>query len=62
MLIFQRSAREDGSPHEVEHFIAIRSKLACLLKDCGFSEAANSCKSSSGKVKSILDRIRKRPP
>jgi len=28
------------SPHETEHFNAIRSKLACLLKACGFSEAA----------------------
>ncbi|MCX6971774.1 MAG: hypothetical protein NTV93_16695 [Verrucomicrobia bacterium] len=26
------------SPHEMEHFNAIRSKLACLLKECGFAE------------------------
>ena len=50
------------SPHEMEHFNAIRSKLACLLKECGFAEAADSCQSSSAKVDSMLERIRKRLP
>jgi len=50
------------SPHEMEHFNAIRSKLACLLKECGFAEAADSCQTSSAKVDSMLDRIRKRLP
>ena len=50
------------SPHEMEHFNAIRTKLACLLKECGFAEAASSCQSSSAKVDSMLDRIRKRLP
>lgn len=31
------------SPHEVEHFNAIRAKLACLLSECGFAEAAHAC-------------------
>ena len=48
------------SPHEMEHFNAIRSKLACLLKECGFAEAADS--TSSSKVDSMLERIRKRLP
>ncbi len=50
------------SPHEMEHFNAIRGKLACLLKECGFAEAADSCQNSSAKVDSMLDRIRKRLP
>jgi dihydrodipicolinate synthase/N-acetylneuraminate lyase len=50
------------SPHEMEHFNAIRSKLACLLKECGFAEAAESCQASSAKVDVMLDRIRKRLP
>ena len=50
------------SPHEMEHFNAIRSKLACLLKECGFAEAADSCQTSSAKVDSMLERIRKRLP
>jgi 4-hydroxy-tetrahydrodipicolinate synthase len=50
------------SPHEMEHFNAIRSKLACLLKECGFAEAADSCQISSSKVDSMLERIRKRLP
>jgi 4-hydroxy-tetrahydrodipicolinate synthase len=50
------------SPHEMEHFNAIRTKLACLLKECGFAEAADSCQTSSAKVDSMLDRIRKRLP
>lgn len=35
------------SPHEQAHFDAIRNKLACLLADCGFSEAAAHCKAPS---------------
>ena len=50
------------SPYEMEHFNAIRSKLACLLKECGFAEAADTCQTSSAKVDSMLERIRKRLP
>lgn len=50
------------SPHELEHFHAIRSKLACLLKDCGFASAADACQHSSARVASMLDLIRKRIP
>jgi hypothetical protein len=50
------------SPHEMEHFNVIRSKLACLHKECGFDEAAHSCQKSSANVDSMLDRIRKRLP
>lgn len=50
------------SPHEMEHFNAIRNKLACLLRECGFDEVAASCQTSSTKIDSMLDRIRKRIP
>ena len=50
------------SPHEMEHFNAIRTKLACLLKECGFTEAADSCQTSTARVDSMLERIRKRLP
>jgi len=46
----------------MEHFNAIRSKLACLLKECGVAEAAASCQTSLSKVDSMLERIRKRLP
>jgi len=50
------------SPHEMEHFNAMRNKLACLLKECGFAEAADSCQTSSSKVDFMLERLRKRLP
>ena len=31
------------SPHEREHCDAIRGKLACLLAECGYAEAAREC-------------------
>lgn len=36
-------ARQPMSPAEMQHFDAIRSKLACLLAECGFQEAAAHC-------------------
>jgi len=36
-------ARQPMAPGEMEHFLNIRSKLACLLGDCGFDEAAAHC-------------------
>lgn len=50
------------SPFEQPHFEAIRAKLACLLTECGFSEAAQDCKTSQGNVDSMLARLRKRLP
>ena len=50
------------SPYEMEQFNAICTKLACLLKECGFTEAAASCQTSSSRVDSMLERIRKRLP
>lgn len=40
-------ARQPISPGEMEHFLSIRSKLACLLADCGFAEAASHCRRPS---------------
>lgn len=40
-------ARQPMAPTEMKHFLNIRSKLACLLADCGFDEAAAHCESES---------------
>ena len=37
-------ARQPMAPGEMKHFNNIRSKLACLLADCGFDEAAAHCR------------------
>jgi len=50
------------SPFELDHFNAIRSKLACLLSECGFEEAAASCQEPSGNVNAMLERLRRRLP
>jgi len=50
------------SPHELEHFNTIRAKLACLLAECGFQEAAASCQVAPQKVDAMLERIRRRLP
>lgn len=42
-------ARQPIAPTEMEHFLNIRSKLACLLSDCGFEEAAAHCQCSDQK-------------
>ncbi len=44
------------------YFNAIRSKLACLLSECGFEEAAASCQEPSGNVNAMLERLRRRLP
>lgn len=50
-------------PHEMEHFHAIRSKLACLLNECGFTEAATACAGSPNKgIQSMLARLHQRLP
>lgn len=50
------------SPQELHHFTAIRSKLACLLTECGFTEDATSCRNSPATLNSMLERLRKRLP
>lgn len=40
-------ARQPMAPSEVEQFLSIRGKLACLLADCGFQEAAAHCERAS---------------
>lgn len=41
-------ARQPLSPGEVEGIVEVRAKLACLLAECGFEEAARECRSRSG--------------
>lgn len=50
------------SPGEQEHFQNIRQKLACLLSQCGFAEAAEACTSGNNKVAAMLERLQKRLP
>jgi dihydrodipicolinate synthase/N-acetylneuraminate lyase len=50
------------SPVEQEHFQNIRQKLACLLAQCGFAEAAEFCTRGNAKVAAMLERIHKRIP
>jgi dihydrodipicolinate synthase/N-acetylneuraminate lyase len=50
------------SPHEMAHFHAISSKLACLLAECGFAEAARSCERANPSVAAMLARLNRRIP
>jgi 2-dehydro-3-deoxy-D-pentonate aldolase len=50
------------SPLEQDHFQSIRQKLACLLAQCGFTEAAEACTCGSTSVAAMLERIQKRLP
>lgn len=50
------------SPHEMAHFKAIRGKLACLLAECGFAEAARSCERTNPSVAAMLARLNRRIP
>ena len=54
-------ARQPMGPGEMEHFLNIRSKLACLLSECGFEEAAAHCQCSDRDTpsasKPALDRL-----
>ncbi len=55
-------ARQPMSPTERVHFSSISGKLACLLADCGFAEAAAHCSrnssatDSAGEAGSAFDR------
>jgi len=50
------------SPVEQEHFQNIREKLACLLAQCGFSEAAKFCSQNNSRVSAMIERLHKRLP
>lgn len=51
------------SAHESQHLEFIRGKLACLLEQCGYQEAAAACeRERSGQLQVMLDRINKRLP
>jgi 4-hydroxy-tetrahydrodipicolinate synthase len=50
------------SSHEMEHFNAISAKLACLLSECGFTEAADRCRAGRPDVSSMLARLNQRLP
>jgi hypothetical protein len=46
----------------MEHFDAISNKLACLLGECGFQEAAKFCQTPKPDIAAMLARINKRVP
>jgi 4-hydroxy-tetrahydrodipicolinate synthase len=48
-------SRQPPSSDEAEQLEAVRGKLACLLAECGFSEAAYACKQPTSR--STLDRV-----
>lgn len=50
------------SPEEMAHFLAIRSKLACLLEECGFPGGVESAPPSKPNVSMMLERINQRIP
>jgi 2-dehydro-3-deoxy-D-pentonate aldolase len=50
------------SPHEMAHFNSISSKLACLLAECGFAEAARACERPNTSVAAMLARLNRRIP
>jgi len=43
-------SRQPPSPDEAAQLEAVRGKLACLLADCGYSEAATACHNYSAKT------------
>jgi len=52
------SNRQLLSPKEQADLAAIRGKIACILADCGFSEAAGSCRRPEGVAKAATDMTR----
>jgi 4-hydroxy-tetrahydrodipicolinate synthase len=48
------TSRQLLSPREKSDLEEIRSKIACLLTECGFSEAASACRSTSVRATSNL--------
>jgi len=52
------SNRQLLSPKEQVDLAEIRSKIACILTDCGFSEAAGSCRRADGATKAATSLTR----
>lgn len=50
-------SRQPMGESEMLHFNQIRTKLACLLEDCGFSEAANVCSEEPAITRPDVERI-----
>jgi 4-hydroxy-tetrahydrodipicolinate synthase len=50
------------SPEEIPHFEAVRSKLDCLLKECGFPEGVVPAAAPKPSVLAMLERINQRIP
>ncbi len=50
------------SPLEMRHFNDMRTKLACLLAECGFAEASAFCQETRLSLNSMLEKLRQRLP
>jgi dihydrodipicolinate synthase/N-acetylneuraminate lyase len=48
------TTRQLLSPQEKSDLEDIRSKIACILAECGFSEAASACRSAAGSRKPLV--------
>ena len=55
-------SRQPISGREKEFLAEMQSRMACLLSECGFSEAAEQCRRPATDVAAMLDRLRKRLP
>jgi len=55
-------SRQPISGREKEFLDEMQTRMACLLSECGFSEAAEQCRRPATDVAAMLDRLRKRLP
>lgn len=55
-------SRQPISGREKEFLAEMQTRMACLLSECGFSEAAEQCRRPATDVAAMLDRLRKRLP
>lgn len=54
--------RQPMSGREKEFLAEMQSRMACLLSECGFREAAEQCRRPATDVAAMLDRLRRKLP
>lgn len=55
-------SRQPMSGREREFLGEMQTRMACLLSECGFSEAAGQCGGRASAVAAMLDRLRRKLP
>lgn len=55
-------SRQPMSDRQQEFLSEMQTHMACLLKECGFSEAASQCSAGNSGLSAMLDRINRRLP